>query len=186
MEQNQTELYQARYNEVLKKTLEFELRPIIARYMRERKVSRERAEVVAYEMLRYLTLCHILPDRDWTVTGEVDEMWHTFILFTRRYRQFCESILGEFIDHIPSEEDDSENVESTDENDVFNKYSQTLNDYKEIVGIDPDPTIWPSPIVFRKQDPQPCGGGGGGCKRNPSCGCDKPRGPHPVPNCRNK
>lgn len=32
---------------------------------------------------------------------EVDEVWHTFILFTKDYAQFCEQTLGVFLHHQP-------------------------------------------------------------------------------------
>ncbi len=33
----------------------------------------------------------------------VDEMWHTFLLFTADYRDFCANYLGSFIDHVPED-----------------------------------------------------------------------------------
>jgi hypothetical protein len=33
----------------------------------------------------------------------VDTMWHEFILHTRAYRDWCELLLGRFIDHVPAE-----------------------------------------------------------------------------------
>lgn len=33
----------------------------------------------------------------------VDSMWHEFILHTRAYRDWCELLLGRFIDHVPAE-----------------------------------------------------------------------------------
>jgi hypothetical protein len=35
------------------------------------------------------------------VSELVDEVWHTFILFTNEYRKFCEAIIGEYIHHEP-------------------------------------------------------------------------------------
>ena len=32
----------------------------------------------------------------------VDEVWHTFILFTIEYRKFCNTIFGEYIHHEPN------------------------------------------------------------------------------------
>ena len=32
----------------------------------------------------------------------LDEMWHTFILFTVDYRRFCERYLGGYVDHYPT------------------------------------------------------------------------------------
>ena len=34
----------------------------------------------------------------------VDIGWHTFILHTVEYRQFCEEIAGRFIDHVPEDQ----------------------------------------------------------------------------------
>lgn len=33
---------------------------------------------------------------------EMDDMWHTFLLFTKDYREFCQSFFGDFIDHEPN------------------------------------------------------------------------------------
>jgi hypothetical protein len=36
-------------------------------------------------------------------SNAVDEAWHTFILDTRAYREFCRSALGRYYDHVPAE-----------------------------------------------------------------------------------
>lgn len=33
---------------------------------------------------------------------EIDDMWHTFLLFTKDYADFCEKYFGEFIHHFPN------------------------------------------------------------------------------------
>ena len=33
----------------------------------------------------------------------VDSMWHEFILHTRAYRDWCDLLLGRFVDHVPAE-----------------------------------------------------------------------------------
>lgn len=33
---------------------------------------------------------------------EIDDMWHTFLLFTRDYHAFCNKYVGEFIHHTPN------------------------------------------------------------------------------------
>ena len=33
----------------------------------------------------------------------VDSMWHEFILHTRAYREWCDLVLGRFVDHVPAE-----------------------------------------------------------------------------------
>src|SRR5277367_4404316 len=32
----------------------------------------------------------------------VDDLWHTFILFTPQYRQFCTRYFGRYVDHQPN------------------------------------------------------------------------------------
>jgi hypothetical protein len=36
------------------------------------------------------------------VSELVDEVWHTFILFTNEYRNFCNTIFGEYVHHEPN------------------------------------------------------------------------------------
>lgn len=43
--------------------------------------------------------------------SEIDNMWHTFLLFTKDYMFFCEKYFQEYIHHIPNTLDD----EQTDE-----------------------------------------------------------------------
>jgi hypothetical protein len=94
-----------RFEETLGKARQFDIQPVVRRFMTKRNTSVERATEIADELLKYLTLCAVEPKEDWTMTGEVDEMWHTFILFTERYRKFCLEICGRFIDHNPAEEE---------------------------------------------------------------------------------
>lgn len=62
----------------------------------------ERADV--FEGLRdYFAICAADPDgRAGMPSRIVDEAWHTFILFTREYADFCERAFGGFLHHAPS------------------------------------------------------------------------------------
>lgn len=40
----------------------------------------------------------------------LDEMWHTFILFTKDYGDFCHEMFGHFIHHLPTIETEAEEV----------------------------------------------------------------------------
>jgi len=37
---------------------------------------------------------------------EMDDMWHTFLLFTMDYADYCEKYFGEFIHHMPTTDDE--------------------------------------------------------------------------------
>ena len=39
----------------------------------------------------------------------IDEMWHTFILYTMDYRKFCQQNFGFFIDHNPTRKAEKDN-----------------------------------------------------------------------------
>lgn len=88
---------------------------VIAHFIREHSLSRDAAELLFTETLKWLWLCEshhqdqesgpsdtvprslgIFPSMLW-----IDEMWHSFILCTREYQYFCENYLGDFIDHVP-------------------------------------------------------------------------------------
>lgn len=45
-----------------------------------------------------------------TEIEKIDWMWHTFLLFTRDYADFCGRYFGSFVDHLPTDEDDEGGV----------------------------------------------------------------------------
>lgn len=57
------------------------------------------------EALRdYLHLCNAAGRRMVAMPSQVvDDAWHTFILFTRAYEQFCRQAFGRFLHHTPAE-----------------------------------------------------------------------------------
>lgn len=42
-------------------------------------------------------VCSIHPEM-----SEIDDMWHTFLLFTKDYMFFCEKYFNEYIHHVPN------------------------------------------------------------------------------------
>lgn len=63
----------------------------------------DRAE--AFEGLRdYFAICAADPERRAGMPSRiVDEAWHTFILFTRDYTDFCQNAFGTYLHHAPSD-----------------------------------------------------------------------------------
>jgi len=39
------------------------------------------------------------------ISPVIDEIWHSFILFTKEYREFCGQVIGEYIHHEPDVQD---------------------------------------------------------------------------------
>lgn len=51
---------------------------------------------------RFLELCYDNPgSTPPLLTAEADKLWHTHITFTQQYANYCNSILGFYLDHIP-------------------------------------------------------------------------------------
>ncbi len=49
----------------------------------------------------FLYLYHLYPDRILVPWKEIDRVWHTHILDTAKYREDCQFLFGQFIDHWP-------------------------------------------------------------------------------------
>jgi hypothetical protein len=87
---------------------------VIRRYAKEQNGTLAEAEEVFRETLKWLYLCYrsttINPEGDapfgCAMTPEIakiDEMCHTFLMFTGDYAAFCEHYFGFFLHHVPSE-----------------------------------------------------------------------------------
>jgi hypothetical protein len=50
---------------------------------------------------QYLFLYYLYPDRILVPSREIDQVWHTHILDTAKYREDCDQLFGRFIDHWP-------------------------------------------------------------------------------------
>lgn len=75
---------------------------VVQRYAIDHGVSIGVAEKRFVGLLEFLAICAIMPGAKVT-SAEIDTMWHTFLLFTRDYKEFCECYLGRFINHEPFE-----------------------------------------------------------------------------------
>lgn len=73
---------------------------VIGRFMKTQKVSRQEADMVFTELMKFLYVCAHVPASS-PPSGIVDEMWHTFIMFTWDYYQFCVEYVGRFLHHQP-------------------------------------------------------------------------------------
>jgi len=71
------------------------------RVERKRLIPAERLKIAAQEFKRYMALVGLGYRGLGMLSPEVDEVWHTFILFTREYAAFCREAFGEFIHHVP-------------------------------------------------------------------------------------
>jgi len=93
---------------------DFPFGTIIGRYRCDHNIDEVVAERYLRELKRFLMLA-ATSDRAYPMFGSddgIDGVWHTFLLFTRQYADYCER-LGQFVHHQPTVE-----------------------------GADPDPSYW--------------------------------------------
>lgn len=77
---------------------------VVFRFAADFGVSHADAEEVFLETKRWLWLCATHPSLALPLFSEaraIDEMWHTFLLFSRDYAAFCEEHFGAFVHHCP-------------------------------------------------------------------------------------
>jgi hypothetical protein len=85
--------------EGLKEIARLDLYFLKEKMQREKAVSDGDFEVAVAGLKKFFTLI-LASDGPLAVTSKlVDELWHTFILFTPQYRAFCSRAFGEYIDH---------------------------------------------------------------------------------------
>jgi hypothetical protein len=82
------------------------------------------------------------------MSGPMDGLWHSFILFTKKYHEFCYIVAGHYIHHLQSVPSDKPSE--------FRGYTQLLQDYKVLFGEEPPTQYWPR--LQKKSSDSPSGG----------------------------
>jgi hypothetical protein len=93
-------------------------------------------DVMEQEYRRFLALHIAYPEAEVVPCSMVDEIWHQHILDTIAYRQDCEAIFGEFLDHYPYFGMQSEQEAQA----LHDAYGDTLEIYEREFGTPPDGT----------------------------------------------
>lgn len=112
-------------------------------------------DVMEQEYRRFLAMHIAYPEAEVVPCSMVDEIWHQHILDTIAYRQDCEVIFGEFLDHYPYFGMQSEH----EAQELQNAYGDTLEIYEREFGVPPEGT-WISAdaarCVRKNCKPQKC------------------------------
>lgn len=98
----------------IQKVMDYQMPHIIARYRKDYKTSEENAKVHEIELKRYLILAgdSDAGDSIGMMSTEVDNLWHTFLLFTKEYQAFCNDMFGKFIHHCPKIDEEVNKIDS--------------------------------------------------------------------------
>jgi hypothetical protein len=116
---------------VVQEAMNFPMGPVLARYKKDFNVSDETAKNHEVELKRYLVLCSLYPEAQFNMFSEqVDNLWHTFIMFTKDYNAFCKRIANKFLHHSPHDESEVASQEYLENN--YHMFSeQYINLFKE-------------------------------------------------------
>jgi len=118
----------------------FKLDHVLARYRKEQGFSAEIAEDHLREMIRFLSLSATATQHGkyYGMTGAVDELWHTFVIFTRDYAAFCDAVAGRFLHHVPE-------IDGHMSEDTLDHYLTFLDDYETVYREPAPAAYWPRP-----------------------------------------
>lgn len=81
---------------------DLDLRYIAASLVEKLKCSPEDAADTVRRYKNFLSLCQKYPQEKIVPTADIDEAWHTHILFTREYIRDCQAIFNHYLHHAPS------------------------------------------------------------------------------------
>lgn len=79
----------------------YDLSFVYEKIKRESKLSGENMGKLELEFKRFMKLVLNEEGPLAMIDIRVDEIWHSFILFTPQYQQFCEQVMGFFVHHQP-------------------------------------------------------------------------------------
>lgn len=85
---------------------EIDLSEIMARIVKDHGWSEERAEEAEKWYRRFLCLCILFPKEKLAPpTDDADEVWHTHIIYTKKYHADCRRMFGYYLHHNPRGKD---------------------------------------------------------------------------------
>lgn len=129
---------------MIDRTMRFDFSPVCKRYLLDHRGTMEEARRIERELKRFLVLRALNPSIHYGMTGKVDDMWHTFILFTRDYARFCKEIAGTFLHHDPGVEIDARAADG-----FRTSYANLFKDYWALFGENPPASVWPTLAEIR-------------------------------------
>lgn len=127
---------------LMDKVMRFPLTDMIKRCKKDHGYTDEDMELLEKELRRFLYLC-VMPGASDSVgmySKHVDNLWHTFILYTHEYHAFSHLTQGSYIHHNPTR--DHERPKNTEERKVAcNHYAEFIKKYEATFNEEIDP-IW--------------------------------------------
>jgi hypothetical protein len=128
--------------------MKYDMAPVMERYAEETRLPPEVLDEHEREIKRFLALSAINPGK-YGMRGPMDELWHTFIIFTSSYAEFCRQLGGGFIHHLPA----TPNGDTEQKREEKSGYVLFLEDYERVFDESPPAHLWPRPRGGEVMDP---------------------------------
>lgn len=124
------------FEEKQKQLQEYDLDFVTKRFSEEQQVTPELAAEYEKEFKKFILL-KFAQKRRYGMNGKVDDYWHTFIVHTEEYQEFCDKLFGRFLHHRPASDSQAKNsMEGL-------SYFRMLVDYFRFFKEPPPKDIWP-------------------------------------------
>lgn len=81
---------------------------LVRRIVKDEQIDQPTAERIIAQALAFLQTCALNPGAGLGPSPAVDIGWHTFILHTKEYGEFCQRIAGRMIHHNPTDDADEQ------------------------------------------------------------------------------
>ena len=131
-------------DEVLAEAVAYDMSDVMQRYQDNTRLPDDVLKEHECEIKRFLAMSSANPGA-YGMRGPLDELWHTFIIFTSSYARFCRALGGEFIHHLPEPPSDTVTKTVTKGDASKGSYLAFLKDYERLLGEEPPAHLWPKP-----------------------------------------
>ena len=91
---------------------------VVKRCQKDFGYTDEDMAILEPELKKYLALSLVTSKEDLGTgmySSDVDNLWHSFILFTREYADFCHNYIGFFVHHVPEIDTNNSSLEKRQE-----------------------------------------------------------------------
>jgi len=89
----------------IEKIFSYPFAQVLAKINQDRTIAGDRIEESVIEFCKWMSLVALDNDELGMPSKDVDEVWHTFILFTPDYSAFCRDVFDGYLHHQPATPD---------------------------------------------------------------------------------
>jgi hypothetical protein len=130
----------------LQRLQDYDLSSVRARLLKKGVLPAEWVDEALFEFRRFLGLEIVGYTELRMVSGAVDEVWHTCILFTRLYADLCTRTIGQFCHHDPLDERETGEGDTTAARATLDAYRRFKQAYTSVYGE--TTRMWRFPILW--------------------------------------